>query len=87
MSIPVFVMRPLKFVLQQLCQQWKDKPESDKKFEPFYSAVHAVAHSSGTRLKTRVQILNSVSIISIQYIIFLMKLVIYRIALVHYHYC
>lgn len=46
--------------MQQVCEEWKNKPENEKEFEPFYRTVSAVAYSTGTRLKTRVQILNSV---------------------------
>ena len=46
--------------MQQVCEEWSKKPEEDKVFEPFFRTVSAVAYSSGTRLRTRVQILNSV---------------------------
>ena len=49
------------FFLQQVCEEWSKKPEEDKEFEPFFRTVSAVAYSSGTRLRTRVQILNSVN--------------------------
>ncbi|KAH3769687.1 hypothetical protein DPMN_170961 [Dreissena polymorpha] len=44
--------------MQDICKEWESKPASEKQFEPFYRAVSAVAHSSGTRLKTRVVLLN-----------------------------
>ena len=47
-------------ITQVLCQEWDAKPESEKKFEPFYNAVKAVVFSSGIKLKTRVQILTMV---------------------------
>ncbi|CAC5370764.1 Kinesin-like protein CIN8,Kinesin-like protein KIF16B,Kinesin-like protein KIN-12F,Kinesin-like protein Klp68D,Kinesin-like protein bimC,Kinesin-like protein KIF7,Kinesin-like protein KIN-14R,Kinesin-like protein Klp98A,Kinesin-like protein KIN-1,Kinesin-like protein KIN-14G,Kinesin-like protein 3,Kinesin-like protein KIF15-B,Kinesin-like protein KIF1B,Kinesin-like protein KIF19,Kinesin-like protein KIN-12A,Kinesin-like protein KIN-12E,Kinesin-like protein KIN-14D,Kinesin-like protein KIN-14F,Kinesin-like len=46
--------------MQQICEDWKNKPEEEKQFEPFYRSVSAVAYSTGTRLRTRVQLLNSV---------------------------
>ncbi|CAG2190259.1 Kinesin-like protein KIF16B,Kinesin-like protein KIF17,Chromosome-associated kinesin KIF4,Kinesin-like protein KIN-12B,Chromosome-associated kinesin KIF4A,Kinesin-like protein KIF1A,Kinesin-II 95 kDa subunit,Kinesin-II 85 kDa subunit,Kinesin-like protein KIN-1,Kinesin-like protein CIN8,Kinesin-like protein unc-104,Kinesin-like protein KIF3A,Kinesin-like protein KIF13B,Kinesin-like protein KIF28P,Kinesin-like protein KIF1C,Chromosome-associated kinesin KIF4B,Kinesin-related protein 8,Kinesin-like protein KI len=46
--------------MQQICEDWKNKPEEEKQFEPFYRTVSAVAYSTGTRLRTRVQLLNSV---------------------------
>ncbi|XP_063441868.1 kinesin-like protein KIF28 isoform X3 [Mytilus trossulus] len=45
--------------MQQICEDWKNKPEEEKQFEPFYRTVSAVAYSTGTRLRTRVQLLNS----------------------------
>ncbi|XP_052061980.1 kinesin-like protein KIF28 isoform X12 [Mytilus californianus] len=45
--------------MQQICEDWKNKPEEEKQFEPFYRSVSAVAYSTGTRLRTRVQLLNS----------------------------
>ena len=45
---------------QQICEEWSKKPDGEKEFEPFYRAVSAVANSTGTRLKTRVQMLNQV---------------------------
>ncbi|GFS07871.1 kinesin-related protein 1 [Elysia marginata] len=44
--------------MMQLCDEWGKKPPEDQQFEPFFRAVSAVAHSTGTRLKTRVQLLN-----------------------------
>ncbi|XP_052816368.1 kinesin-like protein KIF28 isoform X3 [Mya arenaria] len=44
--------------MQDICKEWDAKPEGEKQYEPFYRAVSAVAHSSGTRLKTRVHLLN-----------------------------
>ncbi|XP_078336826.1 uncharacterized protein LOC144626487 isoform X4 [Crassostrea virginica] len=44
--------------MQQICEEWSKKPDGEKEFEPFYRAVSAVANSTGTRLKTRVQMLN-----------------------------
>nr|XP_022339415.1 kinesin-like protein KIF28P isoform X2 [Crassostrea virginica] len=44
--------------MQQICEEWSKKPDGEKQFEPFYRAVSAVANSTGTRLKTRVQMLN-----------------------------
>ncbi|XP_060596414.1 kinesin-like protein KIF28 [Ruditapes philippinarum] len=44
--------------MQDICKEWDKKPESEKQFEPFYRAVSAVANSTGTRLKTRVHLLN-----------------------------
>ncbi|XP_078336825.1 uncharacterized protein LOC144626487 isoform X3 [Crassostrea virginica] len=46
--------------MQQICEEWSKKPDGEKEFEPFYRAVSAVANSTGTRLKTRVQMLNQV---------------------------
>ena len=47
-------------LFQEICKEWEKKPEGEKQFEPFYRAVSAVAHSTGTRLKTRVHLLNQV---------------------------
>ncbi|KAK3761147.1 hypothetical protein RRG08_022551 [Elysia crispata] len=44
--------------MMQLCDEWSKKPPEEQLFEPFFRAVSAVAHSTGTRLKTRVQLLN-----------------------------
>lgn len=44
--------------MQDICKEWGQKPDSEKEFEPFYRAVSAVANSTGTRLKTRVHLLN-----------------------------
>ncbi|XP_071824596.1 kinesin-like protein KIF28 isoform X3 [Apostichopus japonicus] len=46
--------------LQDLCKEWEDKPADQQDYEAFHRAVSAVAHSTGTRLKTRVQMLNKV---------------------------
>jgi hypothetical protein len=48
------------FSFQQLCDEWLKKPEAEQEFAPFFRAVSAVANSTGTRLKTRVQLLNQV---------------------------
>ena len=45
---------------KELCQEWDKKKDSEKKYAEFYRAVHAVAFSTGTKLKTRVQVLNKV---------------------------
>ena len=50
-------------VHQQLCDEWSKKPPEDQQFDPFFRAVSAVAHSTGTRLKTRVQLLNQVQLL------------------------
>ena len=47
-------------LLKELCQEWEKKKEAEKKYPDFYRAVHAVAFSTGTKLKTRVQVLNKV---------------------------
>ncbi|XP_046580338.1 kinesin-like protein KIF28P isoform X2 [Haliotis rubra] len=47
--------------MQQLCDEWSKKNPEHQQFEPFLRSVSAVANSSGTRLKTRVQLLNQVS--------------------------
>ncbi|XP_062573408.1 kinesin-like protein KIF28 isoform X5 [Saccostrea cucullata] len=44
--------------MQQICEEWSKKPDGEKQFEPFFRAVSAAANSTGTRLKTRVQMLN-----------------------------
>ena len=41
--------------LKQLCEEWNLKPKAEKQFDPFYRAVHALAHSTGVKLKTRVE--------------------------------
>ncbi|XP_012936827.1 kinesin-like protein KIF28P [Aplysia californica] len=46
--------------MMQLCDEWGKKPPEEQQFDPFFRAVSAVAHSTGTRLKTRVQLLNQV---------------------------
>ncbi|KAJ8041556.1 Kinesin-like protein KIF28P [Holothuria leucospilota] len=56
--------------LQELCKQWEDKPAEEQDYEAFHRAVSAVAFSTGTKLKTRVQMLNkeedSVSVYSFE---------------------
>ncbi|KAL3859056.1 hypothetical protein ACJMK2_009292 [Sinanodonta woodiana] len=47
--------------MQEVCREWSQKPESEQQYHPFYNAVSAVAYSTGTRLKTRVKLLNQVS--------------------------
>ncbi|KAK2149668.1 hypothetical protein LSH36_442g01044 [Paralvinella palmiformis] len=42
----------------ELCAEWAKKNPSEQQFEPFHRAISAVANSTGTRLKTRVQVLN-----------------------------
>ena len=49
-------------LFQDICNEWKDKPESEQEYQPFYRAVSAAAFSTGTRLKTRVQIMNQVQV-------------------------
>lgn len=44
--------------LQELCKIWSNKTPEEQEFDAFYRAVSAVANSTGTRLKTRVQMLN-----------------------------
>ncbi|KAK7114935.1 hypothetical protein V1264_000908 [Littorina saxatilis] len=44
----------------QLCDEWSKKPTEEQEFAPFFRSVSAVANSTGTRLKTRVQLLNQV---------------------------
>ncbi|XP_033755330.1 kinesin-like protein KIF28P isoform X3 [Pecten maximus] len=44
--------------IQEICKEWEKKQESERQFDPFYRAVSAAAFSTGTRLKTRVQMLN-----------------------------
>ncbi|XP_060063153.1 kinesin-like protein KIF28 [Ylistrum balloti] len=44
--------------IQEICKEWEKKQEGEREFEPFYRAVSAAAFSTGTRLKTRVQMLN-----------------------------
>ncbi|XP_025115263.1 kinesin-like protein KIF28P isoform X3 [Pomacea canaliculata] len=44
----------------QLCEEWSKKPPEDQHFASFFRAVSAVAHSTGTRLKTRVRLLSQV---------------------------
>ncbi|XP_078606813.1 kinesin-like protein KIF28 isoform X8 [Branchiostoma floridae x Branchiostoma japonicum] len=46
--------------IQDLCSEWKTKPAEEQQFEPFWRHVSAVANSSGNKLKTRVEILNTV---------------------------
>ncbi|KAL5021850.1 hypothetical protein ScPMuIL_001005 [Solemya velum] len=43
----------------QVCEEWSKKPAEEQQYDAFYRTVSAVAYSTGTRLKTRVQILNS----------------------------
>ena len=50
-------------LFQDICNEWKDKPESEQEYQPFYRAVSAAAFSTGTRLKTRVQIMNQVHVL------------------------
>lgn len=45
----------------ELCAEWAKKDPSEQQFEPFHRAISAVANSTGTRLKTRVQVLNKSS--------------------------
>lgn len=54
------ILNQFCFLFQQICEEWSKKPDGEKEFEPFYRAVSAVANSTGTRLKTRVQMLNQV---------------------------
>ena len=49
--------------LQDICKEWDAKPEGERLFDPFYRSVSAVANSTGTRLKTRVHLLNQVCFI------------------------
>ncbi|KAK3085516.1 hypothetical protein FSP39_004469 [Pinctada imbricata] len=44
--------------MQQLCEEWSNKPSSEQQYEPFFRAVSAVANSTGTKLKTTVHLLN-----------------------------
>ncbi|BFZ12722.1 hypothetical protein BsWGS_15761 [Bradybaena similaris] len=44
--------------MMQICTEWSRKPEAEQQFQPFHHAVAAVAYSSGTRLKTRVHVVN-----------------------------
>ncbi|XP_022096097.1 kinesin-like protein KIF28P isoform X3 [Acanthaster planci] len=44
--------------LQEICKQWEEKPVEEQQFEPFFRSVSAVAFSTGTKLKTRVHMLN-----------------------------
>ncbi|XP_069112007.1 kinesin-like protein KIF28 isoform X3 [Argopecten irradians] len=46
--------------IQEICKEWEKKQESERQFDPFYRAVSAAAFSTGTRLKTRVQMLNQI---------------------------
>ncbi|XP_071958666.1 kinesin-like protein KIF28 [Antedon mediterranea] len=46
--------------MQDICEEWEKKPVEDQQFLPFYRKVHAVAFSSGSRLKSRIQIVNKV---------------------------
>lgn len=47
-------------LFQQICDEWSNKEPSEQQYEPFFRAVSAVAHSTGTKLRTRVQLLNQV---------------------------
>ncbi|XP_074645604.1 kinesin-like protein KIF28 isoform X2 [Tubulanus polymorphus] len=44
--------------LQQICDDWGNKPKEEQQFDPFYRTISALANSTGNKLKTRVQILN-----------------------------
>ncbi|XP_033626333.1 kinesin-like protein KIF28P isoform X2 [Asterias rubens] len=46
--------------LQEICKQWEDKPREEQLFDPFYRSVSAVAYSTGSKLKTRVHMLNKI---------------------------
>ncbi|XP_070576240.1 kinesin-like protein KIF28 isoform X2 [Ptychodera flava] len=46
--------------MQEICREWESKPSEQQQFEPFFRAVSAVAYSTGTKLKTRVHLLNQV---------------------------
>ncbi|KAL8592992.1 hypothetical protein ACOMHN_017922 [Nucella lapillus] len=39
----------------QLCNEWSKKPQENQDFQTFFGSVSALAHSSGTRLKTRIR--------------------------------
>ncbi|XP_076469926.1 kinesin-like protein KIF28 isoform X2 [Babylonia areolata] len=60
----VLIQRKYERLLQkerrmiQLCDDWSKKAPEEQQFAPFFRAVSAVANSTGTRLKTRVQLLN-----------------------------
>ena len=47
---------------QDICNEWKDKSESEQEYQPFYRAVSAAAFSTGTQLKTRLQVMNWVQV-------------------------
>ncbi|XP_035680262.1 kinesin-like protein KIF28P isoform X3 [Branchiostoma floridae] len=51
--------------IQDLCSEWKSKPAEEQQFEPFWRHVSAVANSSGNKLKTRVEILNTDDLVSV----------------------
>ncbi|KAJ8302783.1 hypothetical protein KUTeg_019179 [Tegillarca granosa] len=51
--------------MQQICDEWSNKDPSEQQYEPFFRAVSAVAHSTGTKLRTRVQLLNQVKLLLI----------------------
>nr|XP_054748335.1 kinesin-like protein KIF28 isoform X2 [Lytechinus pictus] len=44
--------------LQEICKEWEEKTPEEQQFAPFFRSVSAVANSTGTKLKTRVQMLN-----------------------------
>ncbi|XP_077982390.1 kinesin-like protein KIF28 isoform X2 [Glandiceps talaboti] len=44
--------------MQEICKEWEGKTPEQQQYEPFYRAVSAVAYSTGTKLKTRVHLLN-----------------------------
>ncbi|KAK3605709.1 hypothetical protein CHS0354_013504 [Potamilus streckersoni] len=46
--------------MQEVCKEWSEKPENEQQYQSFYNAVSAVAYSTGTRLRTRVKLLNQV---------------------------
>ncbi|XP_064640023.1 kinesin-like protein KIF28 isoform X2 [Lineus longissimus] len=47
--------------IQQLCSDWKEKKPEEQEFDAFHRAISAAANSTGTRLKTRVKLLNKYS--------------------------
>nr|XP_006814113.1 PREDICTED: kinesin-like protein KIF28P-like [Saccoglossus kowalevskii] len=46
--------------LQDICKDWENKPVEQQQYEPFFRAVSAVAYSTGTKLKTRVHLINRI---------------------------
>ncbi|XP_059148912.1 kinesin-like protein KIF28 isoform X2 [Physella acuta] len=44
--------------MMQLCFDWSKKPADEQQYDAFFRAVSSVANSTGTRLKTRVHLLN-----------------------------
>ncbi|ELT99958.1 hypothetical protein CAPTEDRAFT_223727 [Capitella teleta] len=46
--------------MQEICREWEKKAEAEKDFDGLLRSVSAVANSSGTKLRTRVQVLNRV---------------------------